>query len=227
MDVLDAGWAALSGEGGSAAERRPVRLQRMAALEALVLPEALPEWRRLMASVAEILGQPEPAELPLATPDELYWSFRRLQAFEAWGVHGAWISSGDRRLGAGVAERFLFGRSVDEAMAGRESDRRAAFRMAVDELLGSDGVLVLPTVPGPAPLASSGPDELSRYRERALKLLCLSGLSGLPQLSLPLGRVDGAPFGLSLLGPAGSERLLLSVGRRLTQASGGGSAWTR
>lgn len=227
IDLLEKSWAALSEEGGAAAESRPARLLRMTALEALVLPEAQPECRRLMGCVAERLGEPEPAELPVAAPDALYWCFRRLQAFEAWGVHGAWISSGDRKLSPSVAERFSFGRTIDEASAGRETDRRAAFRAALTELLGRDGVLVLPTVPGPAPCVASTAEQLSAYREQVLKLLCLSGLSGLPQISLPLGRVDGGPFGLSLIGPAGSECMLLGLGRRLMPANGGGMAWTR
>ena len=48
-------------------------------------------------------------------------------------------------------------------------------------------------------------DEFSDFRERALRLLCLSGLSGFPQITLPLGTVDGAPFGISLLGPPDSD----------------------
>ncbi|HEV7255005.1 MAG TPA: amidase [Mesorhizobium sp.] len=224
--VLEAGWAALSEDGAPAAEPRPIRLLRMAALEALVLPDAQPEWRRLLTRAAELLGEPKPVDLPVAL-DELYWSFRRLQAFEAWGVHGAWILGGDRKLSPSVAERFAFGRTIDEATAGFETDRRAAFRTTLTERLGPDGVLALPTAPGPAPLAASTADELGAYRERALKLLCLGGLSGLPQLSLPLGQVDGAPFGLSLVGPAGGERLLLSLGRRLLEESEGGAPWTR
>ncbi|TIT51654.1 MAG: amidase, partial [Mesorhizobium sp.] len=86
------------------------------------------------------------------------------------------------------------------------------------ERLGEDGVLVLPTVPGAAPLKAASFDDLQAYRERALKLLCLSGLSGFPQITLPLGQVDGAPFGLSLLGPKGSDRQLIALAARILSA---------
>jgi len=49
------------------------------------------------------------------------------------------------------------------------------------------------------------------FRDRAMQLLCLAGLSGFPQITIPLGRIDGAPFGLSLLGPAGSDRSLIAL----------------
>ena len=36
---------------------------------------------------------------------------------------------------------------------------------------------------------------------RALSVLCIAGLSGLPQVSMPLATMDGMPLGLSLIGP--------------------------
>jgi len=79
--------------------------------------------------------------------------------------------------------------------------------------------LVLPTVPCPAPKSDSTPEELGAFRERAIRQLCWSGLSGFPQISLPLGAVHGAPFGISLLGPAGSDMALIRLGRRILEAS--------
>ena len=52
-------------------------------------------------------------------------------------------------------------------------------------------------------------------------MLCWSGLSGFPQISLPLGQVGGAPFGISLLGPAGSDMALIKLGRRVLDAGKG------
>ena len=49
-------------------------------------------------------------------------------------------------------------------------------------------------------------------------MLCIAGLSGFPQLSMPLGSRDGAPLGLSLLGPAGSDRILVALAERIAAA---------
>ena len=87
-------------------------------------------------------------------------------------------------------------------------------------LLGDGAVLVLPTVPSAAPLKSATPEALQAYRERALHLLCLSGLSGFPQITLPLGSVHGAPFGLSILGPPDSDVGLIKLGRRILANAG-------
>ncbi|TIV08614.1 MAG: amidase, partial [Mesorhizobium sp.] len=175
-----------------------------------------------------VIGQPVETEYAFASlPDELYWCFRRLQAFEAWREHGPWISAGGR-LSPGVEERFAFGRTIDAKTAAAEAARRLERGLArgrvlavlqLGALLGNNGFLVLPTVPGAAPLAASTPEQFQAYRERALHLLCLSGLSGFPQITLPIGSVDGAPFGLSLLGPSGSDVALIRLGRKILDAA--------
>ena len=63
-----------------------------------------------------------------STMDELYWCLRRLQAYEAWQIHGAWIKAKPRRLGPGIKERFEFGATVDRNTAHAEEVRRIAFR---------------------------------------------------------------------------------------------------
>ncbi|MEQ1938165.1 amidase family protein [Mesorhizobium sp. CN5-321] len=194
---------------------------RLAALDALVLGESeAAEYERMVGIAASVLGAPVAAPPLSHSPDDLYWCFRRIQGFEAWAAHGAWISAADRGLGPGVRERFDYGATIDGGTVAAETRRRDAFRAELAALLGADGVLVLPTVPGAAPLKDARFDDLQTWRERALKLLCWSGLSGFPQITLPLGQIDGAPFGLSLLGPAGSDLHLIDLGRTILEAAG-------
>lgn len=53
---------------------------------------------------------------------------------------------------------------------------------------------------------------------QAMRLLCIAGLGGYPQLSLPLATLDGLPLGISLVGRRGSDRSLLAAGSRLGAA---------
>ncbi|RWE49397.1 MAG: amidase [Mesorhizobium sp.] len=183
-------------------------------------PAEAAEYARMKTLAAGVVGAPTETEYALTSfPDDLYWCFRRLQAFEAWQVHGSWILAGNHGLGPGVDERFGFGRTIDAGTVAIERERRQAFRSELGALLGNNGFLVLPTVPGAAPLAASTPEQFQAYRERALHLLCLAGLSGFPQITLPLGSVDGAPFGLSLLGPSGSDVALIRLGRKILDAA--------
>ena len=51
-----------------------------------------------------------------------------------------------------------------------------------------------------------------RYRHQAMHLLCIAGLGGLPQISLPMAELDGLPLGVSLNGPRGADLQLLEAG---------------
>ncbi len=196
---------------------RPVTVAR---LDALVIGrEETAAYDRSREIVIQATRE-ETFESPFqSTMDELYWCLRRLQAYEAWQIHGAWIKAKPRRFGPGIKERFEFGATVDRNTAHAEEVRRIAFRAELLEMLGRDGFLVLPTVPGAAPLKSAPHQEMQAYRERALRLLCLSGLSGFPQITLPIGEVHGAPFGVSLLGPPNSDIALIRLGRRILEAA--------
>ena len=85
-------------------------------------------------------------------------------------------------------------------------------------LLGTDAVLVLPTVPDIAPLRDENPQASEDFRARALTLLCIAGLAGLPQLNLPFGKLNGCPIGLSLVGPRAADMTLLAVARALERS---------
>ncbi|MER8828119.1 amidase [Mesorhizobium sp. M0938] len=197
--------------------QRPLTLD---ALDGLLLgPQEADAYRGMIRHVSSVIGAPQTTGPLSHSTDDLYWCFRKLQGYEAWQNHGAWISQENRMLGPGVKERFEHGATIDAATARHETQRRGAFRLELAERLGEDGVLVLPTVPGAAPLKADSFDDLQIYRERALRLLCLSGLSGFPQITLPLGKVDGAPFGLSLLGPKNSDRQLLTLAARILSAN--------
>jgi amidase len=76
----------------------------------------------------------------------------------------------------------------------------------------------MPTVPDAAPRLDLSYEDLDAWRNRALSMLCLSGLSGLPQMTMPLGEVDGCPIGLSLLGPRGTDRALVALAARISGA---------
>ncbi|MDP9901637.1 amidase [Variovorax ginsengisoli] len=166
--------------------------------------------------VQAVLGDAAPVDtVALESWDAMYWHFRYLQGREAWLTDGPVIERYAPPLGPGVAERFAWSRTVTDAQVIAARAFRLAFRAQLAALLGSDGVLLMPSMPDIAPLRSTPEASLEDYRNRAIRMLCVAGLAGMPQLSMPLAAREGAPLGLSLLGPAGSDRSLIRCAERI------------
>jgi amidase len=62
------------------------------------------------------------------------------------------------------------------------------------------------------------PETFLAYRDRTLTLTCISGLSRVPQVTIPVAKVQGAPVGLSLLARRGADLQLLGLIAELAPA---------
>jgi amidase len=177
-----------------------------------------PAWDGALQQITQLLGSAQDCNAVLDSFDAMYWSFRYIQGREAWMTDGAFISRYAPVLGPGVKERFDWSSKVSDAQVQEAEQFRARFRQHLADLLGSDGLLVMPTMPDIAPLRSADEVSLEAYRNQAVQMLCLAGLAGFPQISLPLASRDGAPLGISLLGPAGTDRSLIAIAQQLAAA---------
>jgi amidase len=63
-------------------------------------------------------------------------------------------------------------------------------------------------------------DEMESFRVRVMRLTCMAGLAGLPQMNLPVGTVAGCPAGLSLIAWPGGDEALLDLAGPLARACG-------
>jgi len=180
-------------------------------LFARTAPAAGAALRSALDLVQTALSSARPVRVSGADSEALPTAFRTLQAYEAWQSHGDFIERCQPALGADIAGRFIMARGIarDEAKASQAVKR--AFREQFGAMLGRDGVLLLPTTPDIGPLRDATEADLEQHRRQAQRLLCVAGLSGCPQLSLPLAHPADAPLGLSLLGPAGSDRSLMRI----------------
>jgi amidase len=165
------------------------------------------------------LGQAQLVEIAASGFEPLYWAFRRVQGREAWLTDGPMIERYAPPLGPGIAERFAFSRAVTDEEFEDATRCRAEFRTKLDEILGSDGLLILPTMPDVAPLVTESEANLEVYRNQAVNLLCPAGLAGTPQVSIPLATRLGAPLGISIMGPRGSDLSLVALAARLARQS--------
>jgi amidase len=192
-----------------------VRLLRPVDVWALLTPDVDAALSPAVQRVEQLLGTGNPVHAVLDSFDAMYWSFRYIQGREAWMTDGPLIERHAPPLGPGVAERFAWARQVTDEQVQAATTFRARLRQHLTALLGTDGVLLMPTMPDVAPLRSTSESALEDYRNRAIRMLCIAGLAGFPQLSMPLAQREGAPLGLSLLGPAGSDRSLITLAKRI------------
>jgi len=142
--------------------------------------------------------------------------FRTLQAAEIWATLGSWVTATKPQLGPGVKERFEYAATVTPAQVKAATARRRDITAHVERILGDDGVLCLPTSPRAAPLRGTPADQVEvEYRNQAQRILCIAGLCGLPQISLPMATIDDLPIGLSLIGARNSDRALIALAKRI------------
>ncbi|WP_029554882.1 amidase [Xanthobacter sp. 91] len=144
--------------------------------------------------------------------------FRILQSADAWAAHADWVRAAQPDFGPGVKERFAAAATLDPAEVAEARALRAQVRARIDALLGEDGILLLPTAPGIAPLRGTPLADLEAFRARAIELLCLSGHAGTPQISLPLATLEGCPLGLSAMAPRGKDEMLLALAVAVARA---------
>lgn len=191
-----------------------VRLLRADDAFALARDEVVSALAPAEAHLAALFGAATPTTVSETSLRDWFEVFRTLQHGEIRDAHEAWIREVHPTFGPQIATRFRIVLETDRDDVARMQPRRAAIRARLDALLADGGVLVLPPVPDIAPPCNLPPADTVNVRERALSLLCIAGLGGLPQVSLPVATVDGCPVGISLIGARGSDEVLLAMAQR-------------
>jgi amidase len=153
----------------------------------------------------------------LAPPGLSTWSRaqRALQAHEAWLTFKEWIDRENPRLQFNVARGLVLASTSPEGDRQWAASMRAEARARVTWLLPPGTILCLPTTPFPAPRKRLSLGTLDPLRARISCLTAHGGLTGVPQVSLPGAHVDGLPVGLSILGPRGSDAVLVAVAKAM------------
>lgn len=151
--------------------------------------------------------------LPAGSLDLVEWAraFRALQAAEIWQQHGDWFALHGQSLGEDVRARFALAASVTETDVMQMQFQRLQAERKLARILEEPGCLmVVPTVPSPAPRLTDSAEFVNQGRARAQQLLCMAGLAGLPQATIPWCTVNGAPVGLSVIGGRGDDEVVLA-----------------
>ena len=203
----------------SRTEMRPQRLILAQDAFELADPATVEALQPYVGALSSLIGNVKNERITSTSLAD--WARRQLvlQGREAWASVDEWIDLVNPRFAFNVAERYTMGRSFTDEEAEGAQEVRTQIRTRVGELLGDDTFICLPTAVGPAPLIGGTQAERSGLQLRNSMLTTTAGNSGSPQINLPVAEVDGAPVGLSLIGPRGSDEALIALAVELAHAS--------
>lgn len=205
-------------------ERRLLaRLGRMIVLED-AFTEADGGVADLLRSALEFMIDDLPpfahARISLEGFDPWREAFRTIQGYEVWQTFGDFVRRQRPEIGPGVRERMEFSARVSEAEVQAARSVHAQAREHILQTVKPGTILALPTAPCVAPLIDITAEEMDHFRTRVMRLTCIAGMAGLPQVNLPIGTLNGCPVGLSFIGWLGGDEALLNLACELSRHCG-------
>lgn len=179
----------------------------------LALQPALHHIRGCMAATRDVVL----AEDGIAT-----WcaNQRKLQSFEFGRTFAEWVDRTNPRFSMEVAGALHGAALIAEADMAAPRAFRADVRARLDALLDGRRVLCLPTSPILPIRRDARLSEMQAAIGRIIHLTCIAGLTGLPQVNLPLGWHGGVPVGVSLIGWRGADTTLLALAQKIGVPAG-------
>lgn len=180
-------------------------VENISALGVTVERVSVPDWELAAPATAVLIG----AELAaLVASDGVVpgaaggtMGSRLLRRLRETGAHGDTLRSG--LLAHGTASTV-----TDGATYARAAAARRAVTDGIADVLGEVDALVTPTTPGVAPR----PTEADPASLDAIANTGPFNLSGHPAVSVPTGRVEGAPVGVQVATGRGQDQQALQVG---------------
>jgi len=172
-------------------------------------PEVFEVFQPILSKIQKSVQSYETSVIASEGLQEWAEVFRILQALEIWEEHGDWITTHNPTFGPGIAERFKMASKVDPNEGTIYRKKRSIIRNKMEKLLGDDTILIIPTAPGKAPLLNLPVEDLEVRRSQTLRLCCIAGLAGLPQVNLPICQLEGTPIGLSFIAGKNQDIKLL------------------
>ncbi|MDN6296091.1 MAG: hypothetical protein L0J41_06925, partial [Alkalibacterium sp.] len=126
--------------------------------------------------------------------------------------YGGFINKYRPRLSPGPKERLKKASTISRERYLEAKKKKEEFKKHVEDVMTDGAVMITPTASSIAPLKSASLDEIDRLRAQSSKLLCISPLAGIPQLTLPLLEQEEVPLGVTLMSAKHTDRALIDFG---------------
>lgn len=164
-----------------------------------------------LAFFEEQIGQVEKVRVSREGLGKWVEVFQIIQGYEVWESYGGWIRKYQPTLPPGQKHRLDTASKISLQDYHDALEKKKRIKERIDGLVEPDTLLCLPTAASVAPLKSAGLESITLERKISSSLLCISPLSGTPQVTLPLIEMDDVPLGISLIGSAGTDRQLVDI----------------
>lgn len=162
-----------------------------------------------LAHIKTFFAEVEYGEISNGKLDEWVQVLQTIQQYEVWQSYGGWVRKYQPRLSEGPGSRLEQSSQITLTAYRAALAKREAIIAEVSEVIDEETVVVLPSAASIAPLRSSTEEEINANRLQTSKLLCLSPLTGKPQISLPLAEHEKLPLGISLLSKKNTDLALV------------------
>lgn len=138
-------------------------------------------------------------------------------AYEAWKLHGEWISKNNPTFSAPITGRWDAARKVTEDEGRQAMQQTAMIKQQIRSIFGDDAIAILPSAAGLAPKLNATGADVDAMRTRTMHITCIGGISGVCQVSIPYKNAEGIPVGVCLMGPAGSDLALIKLAIQISK----------
>jgi len=203
--------------GTESGAQKPLRLVIAEDAYEVAGDAVLKEHEKVIEVLRSLAGESETMRVCPTNLADWQSAMNKLHQWEANRSFAGWLNTTNPRFGFNVAQLFVTAAAMTEDEMKAAEPIRQSHRQRMAEILTAGTVLVLPSAPSPALLKSLPQAEMWAARSRMAMLSCIACGGGLPQVSLPLCRLDGLPVGISLIGPQNSDEDLLTLARQVAR----------
>ncbi|OWV87624.1 amidase [Rhizobium sp. R635] len=144
---------------------------------------------------------------------DLSLAFTTILQSEAWESNKTLFERSPEAIAPDIAARLLSGSRLDDGEVREARGIAKLFSEEIDRLLCEKAVVALPTLAMSPPTRDATPESFAAFRSACIKLLCLSGLSGCPQLVFPIPG-SGRRISVSLIGARRTDKMLVNVAKQ-------------
>ena len=179
-------------------------------------PEVASAMEHALRGIQKLVADIKEVELNVPTD-------RTLQAAEAYAYHAENVARTPDLYQAETVRRIRSGEAVTAAVYIQRRRELEEARRSIAHVFADVDLLVLPTMPMPAPAIADLKADPAALRPAELKLLRNTrpfNVWGLPAISVPSGFTQsGLPIGLQIAGPHWREDLVLRLAHAYEQAT--------